>query len=153
MTYNMFYYGSVPRSSSQAVSCRMNCNQPSEVEGLGRKSEMGEEDWRHEKSQRILFQGVIQALYCHWLPSAYKKRHKVLNITLKTPLCPSSAFPCLPLVASTGHCIPSLSPGGTLAFLPLSLFLWFPLSGMPSSLFQNPPTPQRSSGAVSSAVL
>lgn len=46
-----------------------------------------------------------------------------------------------------------LSPGGTLAFLPLSLFLRFPLSGTPSSLFRNPPTPQRSSGAVSSAVL
>ena len=75
---------------------------------------MGEEDWRHEKSQRILFQGVIQALQGRWLPSAYKKRHKVLNITLKTPLCPSSAFPRLPLVASTGHCVPSLSPGGHL---------------------------------------
>ena len=104
-------------------------------------------------SQRVGHDWVTE-LNCPWLPSVYEKRHKVLISHCKPlSVCLSSAFSCLPLVASTGHRIPSLFPKGTLAFLLLSLFLRFPPSGMPSSLFRNPPTPQCSSGAVSSAVL
>lgn len=74
-------------------------------------------------------------------PSAYKKRHKVLQYHIENP----SVRPVLSHVFSGCfyRSLHSFSVSRRYTCFPtLSLFLWFPLSGMPSSLFpRNPPTP------------